>query len=148
MEDSFKRQMLLLWPLLIENLPDFKTVFLVFYTVNFLCFRENRVNMKGASIGKATRKLEELAISVFDVYYINVRVIFDDFFFSNEQKKKPIHVPIEKKPKNHRLESAQYAFLDHSKTLVFRDVIKIEILFKYSRASAIRTYSSRAKKTI
>ena len=50
--------------------------------------------------------------------------------------------------KNHRLESAQYAFLDHSKTLVFGDVIKIEILFKYSRVSAIRTYSSRAKKTI
>ena len=30
--------------------------------------------------------------------------------------------------KIHRLERAQYAFLDHSKTLVFSDVIKIEIL--------------------
>ena len=29
--------------------------------------------------------------------------------------------------KIHHLERAQYAFLDHSKTLVFRDVIKIEI---------------------
>ena len=63
-----------------------------------------------------------------------------------ERKKKAIHAPIV--TKNNRLESAQYAFLDHSKTLVFRVVIKIEILFKYSRASAIRTYSSRAKKTI
>ena len=45
-----------------------------------------------------------------------------------------------------RLERAQYVCLDHSKTLVFSDVIKIEILFKYSRARAIRTYSSRAKK--
>jgi len=55
-------------------------------------------------------------------------------------------VPIVKKI--HRLERAQYAFLDHSKALVFSDVIKIEILFEYSRARAIRTYSSRAKKTM
>ena len=47
-----------------------------------------------------------------------------------------------------RLERAQYVCLDHSKTLVFSDVIKIEILFKYSRARAIRTYSSRAKKKL
>ena len=40
----------------------------------------------------------------FDAYYINVCVIFDDF------------LPIVEK--NHRLERAQYAFLDHSKTLV------------------------------
>ena len=53
-------------------------------------------------------------------------------------------MPIAKKI--HRLERAQYAFLDHSKPLVFSDVIKIEIIFKYSRARAIRTYSSRAKK--
>ena len=50
-------------------------------------------------------------------------------------------------PKNHRLERAQCAFSDQSKTLVFSDVIKIEILFKYSRALATRTYSSRAKKS-
>ena len=53
-------------------------------------------------------------------------------------------MPIVKKI--HRLERAQYVFLDHSKTLVFSDVIKIEILFKYSRARAIRTYSSCGKK--
>ena len=46
-----------------------------------------------------------------------------------------------------RLQRVRYAFLDHSKTLVLSDVIKIEILFKYSGAYAIRTYSSRAKKT-
>ena len=55
-------------------------------------------------------------------------------------------MPIVKKI--HRLERAQYAFLDHSKTLVFSDVIKIGIIFKYSRARVIRTYSSRGKKTI
>ena len=53
-------------------------------------------------------------------------------------------MPIVKKI--HCLEHAQYAVLDHSKTLVFSDVIQIEILFKYSRARAIRTYSSCTKK--
>ena len=38
-------------------------------------------------------------------------------FRNSERKKKPIHVPIVEK--NHRLESAQSAFLDHSKKLVF-----------------------------
>ena len=51
-------------------------------------------------------------------------------FPNSERKKKPIHVPVVKKI--HRLERAQYAFLNHSKTPVFTDVIKIEILFKYS----------------
>ena len=55
-------------------------------------------------------------------------------------------MPIVKKI--HRLQRAQYAFLDHSKTLVFSDVIKIEIIFKHSRGRAIRTYSLRAKKII
>ena len=40
--------------------------------------------------------------------------------------KKLIHVPIVKKI--HWLERAQYAFLDHSKTLVLCGIIKIEIL--------------------
>ena len=62
-------------------------------------------------------------------------------FPNSERKRKPIHVPIFKKI--HRLERAQYAFLDHSKTLVSSDVIKISNLFEYSRA---RAYSSRAKK--
>ena len=48
------------------------------------------------------------------------------FFSKSEKKKNPIHVPILKKI--HCLECTQYAFLDHSKTLVFRDIIKIEIL--------------------
>ena len=55
-------------------------------------------------------------------------------------KKKPIHVPIIKKI--HRLERAQYAFLDHSKTLFSGDVIKTSIRSEYSRA---RAYSSHAK---
>ena len=53
--------------------------------------------------------------------------------------------------KIHHLERAQYASLDHSKTLVFSDVIKIEFFFfffKYWHARAIRTYTSRAKKNI
>ena len=53
-------------------------------------------------------------------------------------------MPIVKKI--HRLERVQYAFLDYSKTLVFSDVIKIKIIFKCSRARAIRTYTSRGKK--
>ena len=68
-----------------------------------------------------------------------------DDFFPKSERKKDTH-PCANFQKIHRLEGAQYAFLDHSKTLVFSDVIKIEILFKYSRARAIRTYSSRAKK--
>ena len=31
-------------------------VFLGFYTLNFLCFRGNRVNIQGVSTDKATRK--------------------------------------------------------------------------------------------
>ena len=48
--------------------------------------------------------------------------------------------------KIHHLERTQCAFLDHSKTIVFSDIIKIEFLFKYSCARTIQTYSSRAKK--
>ena len=70
--------------------------------------------------------MEEFAILIFDTYYINVGLKFDDFFLRARERKKPIHVPIAKKI--HRLERAQYAFLDHSKTLVFNDAIKIEIL--------------------
>ena len=66
-------------------------------------------------------------------------------FPNSKRKERAIHVPIVKKI--HLLERAQYAFSDQSKPLVFSDVIKIEILFKYSRAPAIRTYSSRAKKS-
>ena len=93
-----------------------------------------------------TKILEEITIFVFDTYYIYVCVKFDDFFANSKRNKKPIHVPIFKKI--HRLEHTQYAFLDHSKTLVFSDIIKIEILFKYSCTRAIRTYSSCTKKTI
>ena len=42
------------------------------------------------------------------------------------EKEKPIHVLIVKKI--HRPERAQYAFLGHSKTFAFGDIIKIEIL--------------------
>ena len=55
-------------------------------------------------------------------------------------------MPIVKKI--HRLESAQCASLDRSKSLVLSDVIKIVIFLKYSRAQAIRMYSLRAEKTI
>ena len=100
MEDSFRRQMLLLWPLLVENLPDFKTVFLVFYTVNFLCFRGNRVNMKGASTGKCVHKFWRNSQFLFLTRTTLIRVKFDYFFSINDRKKKPIHVPIVKKKKS------------------------------------------------
>lgn len=44
-------------------------------------------------------------------------------------------MPIVKKI--HYVEHTQYAFLDHSKTLVFGDVIKIEIPFKYSHQKTL-----------
>ena len=66
------------------------------------------------------------------------------FLPNSEREKKPIHVPIVKK--NHRLERAQYAFLDHSKTLIFSDVIKIEVVFKYSRARAFVPIPRATKK--
>ena len=64
-------------------------------------------------------------------------------FPNSESNKKPIHVPIVQKKqkkkqqknkkqnknnskKNNCLERTQYAFLDHSKTLGFSDVIKID----------------------
>ena len=72
--------------------------------------------------------LKEFAIFIFDAYYINVCVKFDDFFQTARVRKSPIHVPIVQKM--HHLEHAQYAFLNHSKTLVFSDFIEIEILFK------------------
>ena len=50
-------------------------------------------------------------------------------------------MPIVKKI--HHLERAQYAFLDHSKTLGPGDIIKTSIRSEYSRA---RAYSSCAKK--
>ena len=40
------------------NLPDFQTLLLGFYAVNFLCFWGNRVNIQGVSTGKAGRKSE------------------------------------------------------------------------------------------
>ena len=43
--------------------------------------------------------------------------------------------------KIHHLEHTQYAFLNHSKTLVFSDIIEIEIVFKYSHTHASRNYS-------
>ena len=49
-------------------------------------------------------------------------------------------MPIVKKI--HRLERAQHAFLDHSKALVFSDVIK------NSHARAIRTYSLARQKSV
>ena len=118
-EDFSRTLMLLLWQLLIE----------------MLCSSNWRSYKKICK-----RILEEFAIFVFDAYYINVSVSFHN----SERKKSPIHVPII--DKIHRLESAQCAFLDHSKTLGFSD--KIEILFKYLCARTICTYSSHAKKAI
>ena len=60
------------------------------------------------------------------------------WFFLTARKKKPIHC----------LERPQHAFLDHSKTHVFSDIIKWEIIFKYSCAHTIRISYSRGKKTI
>ena len=121
LEDSFRTQMLLLWQLLIEMLCLFlePTWFLDdvlgFYTVNFLCFKANRENIQRVSTDKATRKYvhqsrrnSQLSL-VFDAYDNNIHVKSN-----SERKKKPIHMLIVKKI--HRLESAHYALLDHSKS--------------------------------
>ena len=97
-------------------------MFLGFYTVNFLCFRGNRVNIQAVRNDEATIKSvhefwTNLQVSFFDAYYINVSVKLNGFFPKSERKKKPIHVPIVEKI--HRLESAQCVFLDHPKALVF-----------------------------
>ena len=99
------------------------------------------------SFFNCTYILEEFSIFVFDACYtyINVCVKFDDFFLIMTERKS---LPMCQFVKKFSLESTQYVFLDHSKALVFIDVIKIEIIFKYLCAWATRTYSLRAKKTL
>ena len=105
------------------------------------CFRRNGVNTQAASTGKATRKsvhksvYEEFASFIFVVYIISVCVKFDDFFPNGEEKKKPIHKPIVKKI--HPLESAQYAFLDHSKTLFRNSFLSIPRATKILRRATL-----------
>ena len=63
--------------------------------MNFLCFRVNRVNIQGLFTNKARKKsvhtkeegMEEFAIFVFDAYYINVYVKFDDFCLTGRERK-------------------------------------------------------------
>ena len=99
LEDSFRTQMLLLWQLLIEMLCLFlePTWFLDdvlgFYTVNFLCFKANRENIQRVSTDKATRKYvhqsrrnSQLSL-VFDAYYNNIHVKFDDIFLTARERK-------------------------------------------------------------
>ena len=54
--------------------------------------------------------------------------------FSKQREKEKAYPCANCQKKIQLLESGQYAFLDHSKTLVFSDVITIEILLKYSHA--------------
>ena len=87
--------------------------------------------------------MEEFAIFVFDAYYINLCVKFDDFFPNSERKKKTIHASIKKKKSPSG--THQIRIFTSLKNL-FSDVIKIEILFhKFWRICAIFTYSLRVK---
>ena len=100
--------------------------------MNFLSFRGNRVNIQGVSTAKATRKSVHKfwKNSQFSfLMHFTLMFVQNLMIFFPDSKRKPIHVPIVKKI--HHLEHTQYTFLDHSKTLAFSDVIKIEILFKY-----------------
>ena len=118
--------------------------------MNFFCFRGNRVNIQGVSTDKATRKsvhkfwrnLQFSFLTRITLMLCKIR----GFFSKSERKKKPIHVPIVKKV--HRLQGSQYALLDHSKPSILVTLYQKKILSKCSRARAIRTHSSRAKKTI
>ena len=88
------------------------------------------------SFFNCTYILEEFSTFVFDACYtyINVCVKFDDFFLIMTERKS---LPMCQFFKKIGLESTQYVFLDHSKALVFIDVIKIEIIFKYLCAWAL-----------
>ena len=135
-EDSFRSQMLLLWQLLVEmlglflNLPEFKTVILGFCTVNFLCFGGNRVNIQGVSTDKATRNSAHKfwRNSQFSfltcIILMHACVKFD--LFQTARERKHIHAPVVKKI--HRLESWQYAFLDHLLLRYLTDRIIILLL--------------------
>ena len=70
----------------------------------------------------------------------NICIKFDDFFPRAGKEKCYTCANFQK---IHRLERAQYAFLDHSKTFVFRDVIKIEIL----QITVLRMFSLRFLQT-
>ena len=67
-------------------------MFLGFYTVNFLCFRGNRVNIQAVPNDEATRKSvhefwTNLQVSFFDAYYIKKTVKLNDFFLRVREKK-------------------------------------------------------------
>ena len=67
--------------------------------------------------------MEEFAIFVFDAYYINVYVKFDDFFPNSKKNKKAY--PCANCQKNSPSGKRAICVLDDSKALVFSDVIKI-----------------------
>lgn len=60
--------------------------------MNFFCFSGNKVNIQGVSTDEAARKsvhkfLQEFAMFVFDAYYINLCVKFDDIFLTASERK-------------------------------------------------------------
>ena len=125
-----------------QTVFDFQIVFLGFYTVNLLCFRENRVNIEGVSTDKATRKSvhkfwRNSHFSFFDVYYFHVCVKF--MIFSEHQKKKKSLFMRQLSKKVHHLESAQHTFSDHSHQ-------KRNEIFKCPCTRAIHIYSLHTKK--
>ena len=73
------------------------------------------------------------------MYYVNVCVKFDDFFLTARERKS---LPLCQLSKKFTVwDAPRRAYLDHSKTLIFSDIIKIKIIFKYLRARAICTSS-------
>ena len=106
--------------------------------MNFL-FCRGRVSIRGVS-SELQENLEEFAIFVFDAYYINVCVKFDIFFLTTREKAYPCA--------NCQKKFTVWNASNKCFQINFGDVIKIEIIFKYSGARAIPTYSSRAKSYI
>ena len=81
--------------------------------VKFLCFRGNRVNIQAI--------LEEFASFVFNAYYINVFVKFDDFFLTARERKSQSMSQLSKK---FTVWKACNVFL-YSETLVFFFYVRI-----------------------
>ena len=101
--------------------------------MNFLCFRGNRLNIQTVPTDEATRKfvheywryfkskVQSSSSKYSQVSFLmritfNVSVKFDGFSVTTRERKSLSMCQLSK---IHRLESAQRAFLDHSKILVF-----------------------------
>ena len=120
-------------------------MFLGFYAVNFLCFGGNRVNIQGVSTDKATRKSIHnfRRNSQFSfLASITLMYVYNLMIFSQGQEKEKSY-PCANFEKNLPSGTRPICVFRSLKTLVFRDVIKIEIL----QVTVLRMLSFRFLRT-